>query len=122
MNFVIKAPSITAHPSYMDYSNLGDHVSYVILDEALEGSTNLILQCRLKQIGVPDIGARICGADGLPLGGASVIALGDITIRLRESQITFKVTIPCNDICSNFMLLVVAREKLYSLFLCAHFL
>ena len=120
VNFVVKEPSITAHPSYMDYSNLGDHVSYIVLDEALEGSSNLILQCRLKQIGVADIGARICGSDGSPIGGALVIMLSDITIQLRESQITFRVIITFNDICNNFKSLVLARERPCSLFLLVH--
>ena len=81
----------------MDYSDLGDHVSYVVLDEALQGSSNLVLQCRIKQISVADIGESICGSDGLPTGGAPALALSDITLQLRESQITFKVTLfRCN--------------------------
>lgn len=91
MSFVAKQPSITAYPSYMDYSNLGDHVSYVVLDEALEGSLNLALQCRIKQISIADVGVPICGADGLPIGGAQAFSQNDISIKLRESQIIFKV-------------------------------
>ena len=75
----------------MDYSNLGDHVSYVVLDEALEGTSNLVLQCRIQQITITDIGQAVCSSNGLPIGGSPVLALADITIRLLESQITFKV-------------------------------
>ena len=91
VNFVAKQPSITAYPSYMDYNNQGDHVSYVVLDEALEGSVDLALQCRIKQISIADVGSPICGADGLPLGGAQILSQNDITIKLKESQIIFKV-------------------------------
>ena len=91
VKFVAKQPSITAYPSYMDYNNQGDHVSYVVLDEALEGSVDLALQCRIKQISIADVGSPICGADGLPIGGAQILSQNDITIKLKESQIIFKV-------------------------------
>lgn len=92
---MVSLASITAYPSYSDFDGLGDHVSYVALDRALEGTSNLVLQCALKQVNITDTGLAICGADGLPIGGGSELALDNIAMKLLERKITFKVTFHC---------------------------
>lgn len=109
--------SITAYPSYTDFNNLGDHVSYIALDEPLEGSSDLILQCRIKNIGYGDAGGRVCETNGLPIGGAQELALTDVTISLLESTIILKVIVVFGLFFKRFECLII---EFISLTLAAH--
>eukprot|EP00794_Sanderia_malayensis_P014026 gene14026-15485_t len=113
VSFSAEVASITAYLAASEMRSSTQHVSFIVLDRALEGTSNMDLQCDIKSILVNQTQHPICDpTTGLPIpqSGAS----NQATLELLEKKITFKP----GDISKNITIKVkkLSNESIFQLF------